>query len=271
LQSNRLSPSQPQIITHSHRFLLPKSGWLYAKLQILHEETDRFLFHSLRPFMRKLETEIVGLRWFYVRYKEERFHVRLRIKADPDVLRHQVLLLWDTWIESLLNSRLIDDVSLHPYEREIERYGGLRGISLAEEFFYQDSCHCIAKLSSPKFPMPIEASLGICEILHQCGLSQSEQLQLLEASEKERHYLRDTRKHTSNALVYIKQIQSNPVNDSLTHLMEISAHKKFSVADSLIHMHCNRLMGPLTEHEKEARVLALHFLQKSQNARNFLR
>ena len=77
--------------------------------------------------------------WFFIRYGDPDWHLRLRIHGAPGRLLHETLPLLTRVTAPLLGTGQLWRVQLDTYEREVERYGGEAGIGLAERVFYADS------------------------------------------------------------------------------------------------------------------------------------
>jgi thiopeptide-type bacteriocin biosynthesis protein len=117
----------------------PGSQWLYAKLYTGNGTADRVLTDVVGPVVQAaLETNAIE-RWFFVRYADPHFHVRLRMKGDPRRLAADVLPLLRERAEPLLADGVAWRLQLDTYERELRRYGGDQGIELSEELFWYDS------------------------------------------------------------------------------------------------------------------------------------
>ena len=77
--------------------------------------------------------------WFFIRYGDPDWHLRLRIHGAPDRLLNETLPLLTRVTAPLLETGELWRVQLDTYEREVERYGGEAGIRLAERVFHADS------------------------------------------------------------------------------------------------------------------------------------
>jgi thiopeptide-type bacteriocin biosynthesis protein len=78
-------------------------------------------------------------RWFFIRYGDPDWHLRLRFHGMPDRLHGEVLPALHAATAPLLAKGLLWRVQIDTYEREVERYGGAEGIVLAERLFHADS------------------------------------------------------------------------------------------------------------------------------------
>jgi len=127
----------------------PGSEWLYAKLYTGSGTADRVLTEVVEPVVKAAVGTGAAERWFFVRYADPHFHLRLRLNGDPRRLVQDVLPLLREAADPLLAEDVMWRLQLDTYERELRRYGGDEGIELSEELFRHDS----------------EAALGIVHML----------------------------------------------------------------------------------------------------------
>jgi thiopeptide-type bacteriocin biosynthesis protein len=114
------------------RRLPPGSEWLYVKAYCGPAAADAVLRDAVAP-------ALAGERWFFVRYGDPEWHVRVRVTGDPDRLAASVEPRITAALAPFLRDGRLWRVQLDTYEREVERYGGDEGMVLAEELFYADS------------------------------------------------------------------------------------------------------------------------------------
>jgi thiopeptide-type bacteriocin biosynthesis protein len=129
-------PAPPEAV---RRRFPPGSEWLYAKLYTGNGTADRVLTDVVEPVVRAALDTSAAERWFFVRYGDPDFHVRLRMNGDPRRLAAEVLPLLREKAEPLLADGVMWRLQLDTYERELRRYGGDEGIGLSEELFRHDS------------------------------------------------------------------------------------------------------------------------------------
>ena len=116
----------------------PGAEWLYYKVYTAPGTADRLLGQVVTPLAALHEEVAPGEPWFFIRYSDPEPHLRLRFRAGHEAqraLQEKAQSLAGPAIESGVVHRL----SLDTYVREVERYGGERGIELAEEWFRYDS------------------------------------------------------------------------------------------------------------------------------------
>ncbi len=117
----------------------PGSEWLYVKLYAGTEGVDRLLREVISPLVAKLLTSGAADQWFFIRYADPEWHVRLRFHGTAERLHDEALPALHEAVIPLLDARHIWQVQFDTYEREIERYGGIDGTLLAERIFHADS------------------------------------------------------------------------------------------------------------------------------------
>lgn len=115
----------------------PGSEWLYAKLYTGTASADEVLTEIVAPLVAKQKKSSTG--WFFIRYGDPEWHVRLRLRGDPKRLAANALPALHELAAPLLRDGRVSRLQLDTYERETERYGGSDGIELAEALFQADS------------------------------------------------------------------------------------------------------------------------------------
>jgi thiopeptide-type bacteriocin biosynthesis protein len=121
------------------RSFLPGSEWLYAKLYLGRSTADAVLREVLGPVTREVQATGAVDSWFFIRYGDPHWHLRVRFHGDPRRLMAEVLPALEAAVAPLLADRRLWRMQLDTYDREIERYGGAAAIALAERLFHADS------------------------------------------------------------------------------------------------------------------------------------
>jgi thiopeptide-type bacteriocin biosynthesis protein len=117
----------------------PGSEWLYAKLYTGVATADQVLREVVRPVTAAALHSGAADGWFFIRYGDPDWHLRLRFHGRPDRLHAEVLPALQAAAAPLLDDGRLWRVQLDTYEREVERYGGAEGVVLAERLFHADS------------------------------------------------------------------------------------------------------------------------------------
>jgi thiopeptide-type bacteriocin biosynthesis protein len=143
----RVAPPRPQpgnAVPQAARSLVrrrfpPGSEWLYAKLYTGAGTADQVLNHLVGPLVRSCLASGAADAWFFIRYADPDWHLRVRLHGEPGRLHAEVLPSLEAAAAPLVEAGQLWRMQLDTYEREVERYGGDRGVELAEHVFAADS------------------------------------------------------------------------------------------------------------------------------------
>nr|WP_262918815.1 lantibiotic dehydratase [Tunicatimonas sp. TK19036] len=129
----------PPIRRHSiQRTFLPGSDWLYFQIYCSASTSDRILEEAIQPLVERLSKQQHIGQWFFIRYNDPGYHLRLRFHVLNTMSISEVMQQVQTTLSSYQESGMISAVKLDTYERELERYGG-SAITEAEALFHYDS------------------------------------------------------------------------------------------------------------------------------------
>lgn len=117
----------------------PGSEWLYAKIYTGTGTADQVLRDEIAPLAREAVAAGDARSWFFIRYADPDWHLRVRFRGEPGRLRETVLPRLEAAFGRLVEAGAAWKIQLDTYEREVERYGGDEGIELSEELFHHDS------------------------------------------------------------------------------------------------------------------------------------
>jgi thiopeptide-type bacteriocin biosynthesis protein len=108
---------------------------LYLKLYAGESVIDPLLTETLAEPLQRLQTDGRFDHWFFIRYGDPDWHLRLRLHGDPDALHCQALRALSDLADGLIADGLVSRLVVDSYDRELERYGGAYGIEAAEQLF----------------------------------------------------------------------------------------------------------------------------------------
>lgn len=148
------------------RRFTPGSDWLYAKLYGGPATADRVLTEAIAPVVRAAVDSGAADAWFFIRYEDPDPHLRVRFHGAPDRLDGEVRPACEAVAGRLVEAGQVWRVQFDTYEREVERYGGERGIELAEQLFHTDSDAVLAILGQLSGDTGLDARwrLALCGI-----------------------------------------------------------------------------------------------------------
>lgn len=130
--------------TPSLRTFHPGSEWLYLKLYTGSVTVDRLLREVVSPALEELAPRKAFKQWFFIRYGDPDWHLRLRFQGEPGALHADVLPTLQRHLLPWVTDGRLFRVQLDTYEREVERYGGDAGMQLSERLFHVDSVATLA-------------------------------------------------------------------------------------------------------------------------------
>ena len=117
---------------------LPGSEWLYYKVYCGTKTADEILLSVVLPLTEALQEQQLIDKWFFIRYNDPDFHLRLRFHISDVKNAGKVINLFYQHIEITQKAGLLWKVQADTYQRETERYGTSL-IEAAEELFFTDS------------------------------------------------------------------------------------------------------------------------------------
>lgn len=126
-----------QVPSRVRRKLLPGSGWLYFKIYCHPSRSNQLLTTFVLPAVRQLQRKGQVSGWFFVRYRDPDYHLRVRLAVLPEEAG-MVLQAFSRKMKPLVEKGTVGDFQVAVYERELERYGEKR-MEAAEKWFCSSS------------------------------------------------------------------------------------------------------------------------------------
>lgn len=112
------------------------SSWLYLKIYCTPPAASQLLARKVLPVISGIKKK-EELRWFFVRYADPSYHIRLRIRVNQTSAA-MVIGELKSRFEGLVRSQIVRAYQADVYSRELERYGE-RYIEAAELLFQRSS------------------------------------------------------------------------------------------------------------------------------------
>lgn len=241
--------------------------WIYVKLYLPKSEEDHLLKKNILNFVKTNKLD----KWFFIRYKDPKNHIRFRIQnKDNKNLINRLMV----WVESLRERKIISTYAIVPYYRELERYGGSSFYEDIESIFYFDSLLSITLLKSQSFQKE-RILLNLKDILTNLQLPTEMILNILK-NEKlkdkvERRNYSTLKEHINEMpLEQVEAIEKlnyelvNLINKVVKNMLSRDEFSKEYISEwlnSLIHMHFNRLNGNL-EYEQIMRTQEFRMIRE---------
>ncbi|MEY2474393.1 MAG: lantibiotic biosynthesis protein [Actinomycetota bacterium] len=125
------------------RVFVPGEEWLSLKLYCGAATVDAVLREVVAPCVAAT-VEGAADRWFFLRYGDPDWHIRLRFHGEPERLTSEVLPALHASAAPLLADGRLHSIVADTYRREVERYGGPAGIEVFETISAADSDAALA-------------------------------------------------------------------------------------------------------------------------------
>lgn len=280
-ESTRCRAGMP--VQAADRLRSPGSEWLFLKLYCGDDLQNDLIGGPVRTFAGTALSRGLADDWFFLRYSDPDPHVRLRFRGEPDCLREKLLPELCAWASELMVTDLCTHFAFDTYEREVERYGGIKGIQTAEETFCADSQAAaellhLAHSSRLRLDLAVLTVVTADDLLAGLGLTEEARLELYRQTISRREggpeYQR--RKVLLRSLLgtegpggrvtdfqpvfpvlTARRIRLDVLGKRLTILAQRGDLSRpiTMLYASFVHMHCNRLLG--TDRSAERKVLGM--------------
>ncbi|WP_165571995.1 lantibiotic dehydratase [Chryseobacterium vrystaatense] len=121
------------------RKFIPTNEWVFFKIYLGIETANKLLATEIPSLIETLKKKNLIEKWFFIRYYDPNFHIRLRFQYDNNKTKlSDILSIVNQKLKYYSDTHYISKIDISTYEREIERYGYHLMIN-AESFFTMDS------------------------------------------------------------------------------------------------------------------------------------
>jgi len=117
----------------------PGSEWLFFKIFCSPNTGEKILINYLLPFIETGLKETLFTKFFFIRYKENGNHLRIRFYNQDFKKQNDILIRFSQFLKPMLVNGLINSITVDTYIPEKERYGGHDLLLAAENLFNADS------------------------------------------------------------------------------------------------------------------------------------
>ena len=114
------------------------SEWVYFNLYTGTKTAEKILRETIGPLAAKMENKGIVDKWFFVKYYDPDFHIRVRFHVHEIGKVSEVITAFCAKMKPLIKTNEVKDYSLKTYKREIERYG-LSTMDISETMFFYNS------------------------------------------------------------------------------------------------------------------------------------
>lgn len=121
------------------RKFIPTNEWVFFKIYLGIETANKLLATEIPSLIETLKKKNLIEKWFFIRYYDPNFHIRLRFQYDNNKTKlSDILSIVNQKLKYYSDTHYISKIDISTYEREVERYGYHLMIN-AESFFTMDS------------------------------------------------------------------------------------------------------------------------------------
>ena len=121
--------------------------WLYFKIYTGYKTSETILREAIYPVAGFLLNEQFIDRWFFIRYNDPKYHIRIRFHLTDRTQIAAVILNLNEAIKQFVDDDIVWKVQIDTYQREVERYG-VNTMELSEELFFYDSMTIVNLISA---------------------------------------------------------------------------------------------------------------------------
>lgn len=273
------------------------SEWLYVKLYCGISSADLILSEVIHPMMNKIAQSGFASKWFFIKYQDPDYHIRLRFLLTSPDKASELSRLINADISESEYGNLIWKIQPDTYSREIERYGST-SMEICETIFFIDSLFALPVIgylqrkNNPNLAFLIGLRLTD-DLLADLGLTLQEKINFVDAVRKEyqKEFEPSMKKINEKYALHKKDIadlldRENDHTGKFREIIPLLKQRKaalkeplqailalkeeqqltvdpFSLMSSLVHMMLNRL---ITHKERLHELLGYEFLYMHYNA-----
>jgi thiopeptide-type bacteriocin biosynthesis protein len=123
----------------------PGSEWVYLKFYVSRSFSDKVLTDDIFKIIKYIKKENYIEKFFFIRYSDPYYHIRLRIKLKNVNSINLILNLFQNRLKKYIENDIIWKIQMDTYEQELERYNE-KLMDITESLFCVDSEYCIKML-----------------------------------------------------------------------------------------------------------------------------
>jgi len=262
----------------------PSDKWLYLKIYCGKAFANELIANVLPKLISMLKKENLIKKWFFIRYEDPDFHIRLRFENKEDA--DQTLKFIGNILDDFIKRDYIWRLTMEPYQREINRYG-IANINLVEDLFFHDStmvCESLGELNFNENQLILFSILSMDECFDNFKLNFHEKYTLsekilnifrkehrLDVGQKKKinQYYKE---NIENKIGFLQEnrsampISKNALDKRSTYFKKIISKleykdfsNEFNIKFSANHLMCNRLFS---HNQRTYEMLCYEFLVK---------
>jgi len=265
------------------QFFPPGKEWLYFEIFCHQQRSDSLLTGPIAHFLTEYHDKIKS--WFFIRYNENGYHLRLRILLHNENDGQQLTSAFSDYLEQEIDKGIVSDLQLRTYRRETQRYGADL-IEDVEKHFSKDSAYVLLLLEAVSDSNSrYRYCADLVAAIHKEGLFEDQifanVIRIMSDSFNAEHNLEpsDFKKINQQYQIYQKvdaevlnhtsQIAFDQFAASFIGILKLcDARRRTQIFSDLLHMHVNRLFN---KDQRTHEMIIYYFLLKDVQRRNAMR
>lgn len=279
---------QKEVLEREIYLRYPMDEWLYFRVYCKSSREEELIALELEKFAKKME-KMHCIHHFFMRYIDTRTHLRIRFGGERDNLQKALPEIL-SWLHQMVQQQLVGDYTIAVYEQEMERYGGEALMPYAHYLFSADSSIVeyillqkrLCRTSLDTFTMAVISILRYTQEFFDTYEDQCVFLETFHVAEhqqafkkeKERYLeicdfeddWRNFRNGEEGWLMTVIDMRSPVVKQYKEQLDMLDQQRKREIIYSVIHLHCNRLIGTNRDTEAKAMCYAEDILHAKKYA-----
>jgi len=158
----------------------PGSEWVSFKIYLGHKTADELIKQELYELVLQLHNDSIITKWFFVRYADEDFHLRVRFLLTS--LEHFSIVVKEinATLKHYIENKIIHNFVIDTYKRELERYRP-EYINYCESVFSFDSLAVgeLLQYNDSEDNRWLYGAFGIDAYLNDFGFNLNDKVQIL--------------------------------------------------------------------------------------------
>lgn len=172
-------PQAPSIVGPTAESTLGRD-WIYFRVYCGPASMEKLLTNEIATTIRRLCGRNAIRRWFFVRFADPRWHLRIRCQVDGTDFA-PVIAAFEEALERPRRLQEVHDLETAWYRREVRRYGGPKGIELCEILFHLDSEASLKALGSDTTGRTLSLAGRMARLVQALSESLTGALQMVES------------------------------------------------------------------------------------------
>ncbi len=229
--------------------------WFYVKIYCGVRTSDQILTNAIAPLTKKLQEQEIISHWFFIRYNDPDYHLRVRFYLPNTTLLGQLIKDFNIAITPYVDNHFVHKIQADTYQREIERYGN-DCIIFSEKLFYHQSETIIQSIQERKDDnlFFLETVRNINTLLNNFNLSLDDKLTFAETNAKsfknefiigKNENTQLYKKYEALHTEFLSLVKANVKSDHVEVLSIIqdiknSNENTYSLLGSYVHMYVNK-------------------------------